>query len=374
MLLKVKKYMIRSDHLSNIDQSILLKVRNMLFLVFLILGFIMATWIVRTPSIRDILNASIMQMGLVLLGFSIGSIAGIFSSQKITLKLGADRSITLGLCAALSGLITLSIGSIVSSIWIVSCGLGLIGAGIALSEVAVNFLGSHIERNLKTHVLTLIHACFSLGTVLGGVSGVILMAFNVDFIKHMLIVFALLCPITIYATTQLNNAPGSKLTNQNRQSNLIDTLRRDPQLIVIGFIVLAVALAEGTANDWLPLLIVDTYKVPEYFGSLIFIIFALTMTIGRFIGVRFLNTFNVATVMRVSSMIGALGILILVLSNNIYYGLCSCIMGNWGITRFSSRNVRWCWLGRKCSDKNQHSSNDWLYRFFSWSSNVRFRW
>ena len=37
---------------------------------------------------------------------------------------------------------------------------------------------------------------------------------------------------------------------------------RDAQLLLIGVIVLAMAFAEGSANDWLPLLMVDGHGWP----------------------------------------------------------------------------------------------------------------
>src|SRR5699024_11846465 len=59
---------------------------------------------------------------------------------------------------------------------------------------------------------------------------------------------------------------------------------RDSRLIVIGCIVLAVALAEGTANDWLPLVMVDGHGLDATLGSAVYAIFAASRTVGRFAG------------------------------------------------------------------------------------------
>ncbi|MFH4268433.1 hypothetical protein WAJ72_22860, partial [Acinetobacter baumannii] len=42
---------------------------------------------------------------------------------------------------------------------------------------------------------------------------------------------------------------------------------RDAQLLLIGVIVLAMAFAEGSANDWLPLLMVDGHGFSPTSGS-----------------------------------------------------------------------------------------------------------
>ena len=56
---------------------------------------------------------------------------------------------------------------------------------------------------------------------------------------------------------------------------------RDVQLLLIGVIVLAMAFAEGSANDWLPLLMVDGHGFSPTSGSLIYAGFTLGMTLGR---------------------------------------------------------------------------------------------
>jgi hypothetical protein len=55
---------------------------------------------------------------------------------------------------------------------------------------------------------------------------------------------------------------------------------RDAQLMLIGVVVLAMAFAEGSANDWLPLLMVDGHGFSPTSGSLIYAGFTLGMTVG----------------------------------------------------------------------------------------------
>src|SRR5699024_9472493 len=59
---------------------------------------------------------------------------------------------------------------------------------------------------------------------------------------------------------------------------------KDTRLVLIGGIVLAMALAEGTANDWLPLVMVDGHGFDATMGSTVFALFAAAMTAGRFAG------------------------------------------------------------------------------------------
>ena len=76
------------------------------------------------------------------------------------------------------------------------------------------------------------------------------------------------------------------------------------------------ALAEGSANDWLPLLMVDGHGMDATAGSLVYAGFAAAMTLGRFAGTYFLDRFGRTIVVRASALSGALGLLLVIVSDS----------------------------------------------------------
>lgn len=72
--------------------------------------------------------------------------------------------------------------------------------------------------------------------------------------------------------------------------------------------MLAMAFAEGSANDWLPLLMVDGHGFSPTSGSLIYAGFTTGMTVGRFTGGWFIDRYSRVAVVRASALMGALGI------------------------------------------------------------------
>lgn len=70
---------------------------------------------------------------------------------------------------------------------------------------------------------------------------------------------------------------------------------------MIGVVVLAMAFAEGSANDWLPLLMVDGHGFSPTSGSLIYAGFTLGMTVGRFTGGWFIDRYSRVAVVRASA-------------------------------------------------------------------------
>lgn len=65
--------------------------RAALFLFMLATGVSMASWVARTPAVRDALDVSTGAMGLVLFGLSVGSMAGVLVSGGLVRRHGGRR-------------------------------------------------------------------------------------------------------------------------------------------------------------------------------------------------------------------------------------------------------------------------------------------
>ena len=77
--------------------------REALFAAFFAGGFLMATWITRTPAIREGLGLSIAEMGLVFLGLSLGSIPSLIFAPVLIHRAGARVMTLLGEALMLFG-------------------------------------------------------------------------------------------------------------------------------------------------------------------------------------------------------------------------------------------------------------------------------
>lgn len=104
---------------------------------------------------------------------------------------------------------------------------------------------------------------------------------------------------------------------------------KDRQLLLIGGIILAMALAEGAANDWLPLLMVDGHGVDPALGSAVYAGFAAAMTIGRFSGAFFIDRFGRAPVVRASALSAALGLTLVIFADSPVFAGAAVLF--WGL-------------------------------------------
>ena len=262
----------------------------------------MASWATRTPAIRDILSVSIAEMGGVLFGLSIGSMSGILCSAWLVKRFGTRNVILVTMSCALIGMMILSL-----ALWLTSPLLFAVGLG----------------------VLPMMHGFYSLGTLAGAGVGMALTAFGVPATVHILLA-ALVGIAPIYIAIQaIPDGTGKNAADGTQHGEKGVPFYRDIQLLLIGVVVLAMAFAEGSANDWLPLLMVDGHGFSPTSGSLIYAGFTLGMTVGRFTGGWFIDRYSRVAVVRASALMGALGIGLIIFVDSAWVAGVSVVL--WGL-------------------------------------------
>lgn len=310
--------------------------RAALFATSTMTGFGIASWITRTPAVRDELGASIEAMGFVLLGLSIGSMIGILGAGALVRRLGTRPLIVLGGALPVTGMLLVALltpAQVAGGVW---AGLFLIGFGAGVAEIGLNVEAAAVERQLSRPVVPVLHACFSLGTVLGGAAGIALTAVRTPVLVHLVIATVVMAGLAVFAATNLRPLPRTAEPSTSPAS-LADVTVAAPgrravltvQVLLIAVITLAMAFAEGAASDWLPLLMTTDHDAPEVTGSLVFTGFALAMLVGRSAGTPLVARFGRARVVRVCAAVGVLGVLLVVVSPTPW--LTAAAAGVWGL-------------------------------------------
>lgn len=265
-------------------------------------GLLVSSWVSRTPEIRDALHATTAVMGLVLTGLSVGSMAGVLCSARLVRRFGGWTVMVGGSGCSLTGVTAVAIGSATGSSVCVFLGLALCGWGYGSQEVALNIEASSIERLIGRPVLPAVHGSFSLGTVVGALAGIGAVAALVPVQWHLAVTVATAALAVGSTARWIPKGTGRDSVRPVRGARHHDSGRSriwgDRALVCVAFFVLAIALAEGSAYDWLPLIFVDGYGFEPLYGSVMFAVFATAMTVGRFSGSYILMRCGRVTVMR----------------------------------------------------------------------------
>lgn len=288
--------------------------RLALFALFFVPGVSIASWVTRTPTIRDLLHASTEQMGYVLFGLSMGSMIGIVCSGPLVARVGTRPIVMVGIAAVAASMPSIGVGAATSNSLIAALGLALFGIGGGSAEVAMNIEGADLEEQINRPVLPALHGCFSLGTVVGAATGILFTATGFPVAWHLTLVGIIGIVIVAASTGSIPHGVG-----KTRHLRKLGTKRtnaaqvwRDPLLLAISVIVLAMAFAEGAANDWLPLVMVDGHGFDAAYSSAIYAIFAAAMTIGRFGGGYFVKRYGRGRVLGGSAAAAAAGLALVI--------------------------------------------------------------
>ncbi|AZV52503.1 MULTISPECIES: MFS transporter [Bacillus] len=307
-----------------------LKWYKAIIVIFTMSGISISTWFSRTPEVRDLLQANTGTMGLILLGLSVGSIVGLILSNVFVRKKGGRVAIVISAFLMFLGFTTLAIGSTLSSIFVVTAGLFLFGAGSGMCNVAMNLEGTEIEYSIKKTILPILHASFSIGTLIGAGAGILFIHLGVSVLNHLLVI-ALLFFLSILICTRFI-PHGTGKDQHEKQSDTIDDTQTpwlNKRTVSLAMIALCLAFVEGSANDWIPLAMVDGYQVSHSMSTVIYALFLCGMISGRLISGRLIDRFGRVLLLRIAILSAAAGLFLVILKISLVVCMISIFL--WGL-------------------------------------------
>ena len=306
--------------------------RNAVFVVFLINGLGFSTWLARVPAIRDGLGLGTGEVATLLFTGALGAVSGLIFSSHVVAWIGQRNTILVFGLLGLAGLAGIGFSSeIVSSYALTAVSIVAAGAGNGIADVAMNVEGAQVERALGRTVMPWFHAFWSLGTVSGAGLAALVSFLGIGLAPHALV-------IAVLAGATLLRLPRYLLGDTERKQQATETpmtlgerlgVWREPRTVAIGLIALGMSFAEGSANDWLALAIVDGRDASNATGALWFGFFTAGMMAGRIGGVWILDRFGRVPVLQASAGLAIIGLgLVIVAAHPVVSGMGSAL---WGI-------------------------------------------
>jgi len=294
------------------------------FAVFFLSGFAFSGWASRLPAVRDALELTPGQMGVLLLALAAGSVVALPLSGVIVQRLGATRTVQVAGSTAVLGLL-LAVGAVsIHTVWLTAVGLVAYGTGTAVWDAAMNLEGAAVEQRLGRAVMPRYHAGFSFGTMGGAGIGAGAAALGVPLGAHLTVVLGgVLVAVLVAARSFLPEGTHAARTDDadpadgaGRGGGRAGSFRAwgERRTLLIGLVVLAAALAEGSANDWLSLAVVDGFDATEATGALGFALFVTAMTAMRMLGTALLDRLGRVTTLRLTAALASVGLLVFALA------------------------------------------------------------
>ena len=283
--------------------------RNAVGLTFFLNGLVFASWVSRIPEVRSSFELTNGQLGLVLLAIAVGSVLALPTTGAAINSWGTVRVVRIGAAAATVGMLAAALG-LGHVLPLTVGGLFLYGVGIGVWDVAMNVEGAEVERGLLRTIMPRFHAGFSGGTVVGALVGALLIELSVPAVAHLVAV--VLLSVALVWRTSPAFLPVAEVHEEHPTSAARAWL--EPRTLLIGVMVLALAMTEGTANDWLAVALVDGHDVSHAVGVAGFAVFVLAMTAGRIAGTSLIDRFGRVTVLWGTMALAGAGVLLIVLA------------------------------------------------------------
>lgn len=293
---------------------------------FAVNGLGLSSWLSRVPAVRDELGLSTAEVGLLLLCLSAGAVSALVFSGPLVTRLGPGRAVLTGAVVVVVGLAGLALGLAVGSPVLAGVFLFAFGAGSSPWDVAMNVEAADVERRLGRPVMPRFHAGFSLGTVVGAGVGAAAAALGVPVAAQLLVTAVVVLVAVVVVVRRFLPVVDAEVEDGRPRAR---DAWRERRTVLIGLFVLAFALTEGVANDWIALALVDGHGATESLGAVGFGVFVAAMTLGRLTGGSALQRFGRVPTLRAAAGTALVGLLLVVFGGPIVLVLAGAAL--WGI-------------------------------------------
>lgn len=319
------------------------RTRWVLMGLFTLNGLMFSSWLARIPTVRDTLDLTTGRLGVVLLAGSIGSLATATVSGILVTRYGGKVGLYLSTAGFAVAYVLLGLGPTLGSVPVLAVGIFLIGVSFSIGNVPLNVETAAVERRMGRTVLPQFHAAFSIGAVLGSLVGAgashlevpLLAQFAVTALvgtvwRVVAVPHAVLDSVPVRERVQVIDVDAPARTTARSRGGVRSALDawREPRTLLIGVVIMAAALSEGSANDWLALAVVDGFERTEAVGAVVFGIFVGAMTLVRLLGTRLIDRLGRVRVLRVSGVISLVGLLLFGFAPTL--GLATLGVVGWG--------------------------------------------
>ena len=281
--------------------------------LFFIMAFSIGLWTIRIPTIRDQIQTDYLGIGYIMAIFAIGSIIMMLCANYIIVKSSSKKIIIFVVLA--QWLLWLPVPFIkdLQTFMILAF---LFGLCFGLFEICINLQASKIETREQKSMMSVFHAFWSLGVLIGSFATSIFLQFDIPILINIAVYVIIMLPINLYFSLMLSD---DQKSSDSDKKNIFFVW---PIVIfLLAIIAMANALTEGSVDSWGALYMKDFIKVNGFNVGIATISFNIFMVMGRLCGDWFRDKIGVFKILLVLMSLTILSLLILINFDSIYFAI-----------------------------------------------------
>ena len=270
---------------------------------FFIAGLTFASWASRIPDIKNQLDLSEAGLGTVLFALPVGLMASMPISGWMVGSFGSRKVMII---ASLLYPLTLILLGLVSTPLQLGCTLFMFGFFGNLFNISVNTQAVGVEALYGRSVMASFHGLWSLAGFSGGSLGALMISLEFSPFIH----FSIICTTAFLFVLVFNKYTLHQDTLSTSQPVFA---KPDRALLKLGLIAFFCLVCEGTMFDWSGVYFEKVVQAPKELITLGYMAFMSSMAGGRFAGDWLANRLGKKTMLQISGIVIAAGLLIAVI-------------------------------------------------------------
>ena len=270
--------------------------RTAVTVVFFASGAAYGTFVSRIPALKEKLDASESELGLVLLAGAVGSVLTLPFAGWLSGHVGSRLVTRAALVAVAASLPLLALAPSLAAFALV---FALFGACTSTLDLAMNAHGVAVEERYARPIFSSFHASWSVGGLVAAGVGGAAAALGVSPLEQFSGVALVIAAIFVWSSRGLlPRAADARPADSGFR-------RPSPALLALAALAFAGLLAEGAAADWSGVYLDESVGTGEAAATAGFAAFAAMMTLGRLVGDRLTAAWGPVSMTRRAGLLGA---------------------------------------------------------------------
>jgi len=291
--------------------------------LFFLAGLCFSSWASRIPSIRQKLNLSDAELGIVLFALPVGLLISLPLSGWLINKSGSKKVIITSIL--LYSVILVAIGFAGTTFQLIAC-LFIFGLLGNMVNISVNTQAVGVEALYQRSIMASFHGLWSMAGFTGAAIGTFMIGKNIIPSYHFLLVTSLVFVIVLI------NFRHTLAKDFNTKKNQPLIFKPEKSLINLGLIAFCSMLCEGAMFDWSGIYFEKVVKADKALIGAGYTAFMLTMATGRFFADWFTNRIGLKHTLQVSGALTASGLLIAVMLPHLVTAIVGFLLVGFGVS------------------------------------------
>ncbi|MEO5805839.1 MFS transporter [Devosia sp.] len=242
---------------------------------FFLYGVALGAMLSRIPDLQEHLGISTGELGLTLIGLSIGALIALTFSAPLLDRIGARIT---GLITILGTAVLFAVVPWLPSAQAVFAVLFCIGLLAGALEIMVNVQTDRLEAQFGKTFMSRAHGFWSLGFFVTAMIAAGVRQLGISMHVHLAVISALVVIAGFYMINPMVDAPARPNANQDKTPLIAFPSWGLIPLCIIG---IAAFLVEGAGVDWSGVYMRDIFQVAPLIGGLGLTLFTLFMAMSR---------------------------------------------------------------------------------------------